>query len=158
MHNFSALLENQVSHSHSLLNRIRSLQHEDAENYGASKSVDTPDSQDKDINELLVPPVKTTTGPGNPFLAKLAIALGIAATITILSIYLKQPDQGPSLGIQYLTKDSSSSALDPSNVFTFKAFGYRVMLPESAPGYGICYTRSVVYPYHADVTLNLMVF
>lgn len=82
-------------------------------------------------------PVKTTKGPGNPFLAKLAIALGVAATITILSIYLKQPDQGPSLGIQYLAKDTSSSTLDASNVFTFKAFGYRVMLPESAPGYGI---------------------
>ncbi|KAK1355969.1 SNARE associated Golgi protein family [Heracleum sosnowskyi] len=79
--------------------RIRSFQHEDVENYEATKSVHTPDSQDKDINELLVHPVKTTTGPGNPFLAKLAIAL------------------------------------DASNVFTFKAFGYRVMLPESAPGW-----------------------
>lgn len=115
--------------------RIRSFQHEDAENYEATKSVDTPESQDKDINELLGHPVKTTTGPGNSFLAKLAIALGIAATITILSIYLKQPDQGPSLGIQYLAKDSSSSTLDASNVFTFKAFGYRVMIPESAPGW-----------------------
>lgn len=140
MHNVYILLKNQVSHSQVLHNRIRSFQHEDAENYEAPKSVDTPDDQDKDINELLVHQVKTTTGRGNSFLAKLAIALGVAATITILSIYLKQPDQGPSLGVQYLAKGSPSSTLDASNVFTFKAFGYRVMLPESAPGYGICYT------------------
>ena len=93
-----------------------------------------------------MPRVKTATGPGNSFLAKLAIALGIAATITLLSIYLKQPGQGPSLGIQYLVKDSSSSStLDANNVFTFKAFGYRVMLPQSALGYGICYMTLVFF-------------
>lgn len=107
-----------------------------------------------------MPQVKTATGPGNSFLAKLAIALGIAATITLLSIYLKQPGQGPSLGIQYLVKDSSSSStLDANNVFTFKAFGYRVMLPQSAPGYGICYMILVFFTLGMpDISLNIIVY
>ncbi|XP_059296686.1 uncharacterized protein LOC132049767 isoform X2 [Lycium ferocissimum] len=69
-------------------------------------------------------------------LAKLVIALGIAATVTFLSIGLKQPNQESNFGIQYLVDGSSSSTIaTPAPGFSFKAFGYRVMLPEYAPGW-----------------------
>lgn len=72
------------------------------------------------------------------FLAKLAIGLGIAVTITLLSIGLKQPSQEYSHGIQFLVDDPSSFTFPaPSAGFTFKAFGYRVVLPEYAPGHSL---------------------
>ncbi len=74
--------------------------------------------------------------PGSSFLAKVAIVLGIAATATVISICLKQPVLGSSLGIQFLAEGSSSSVMAAAPVgFTFKAFGYKVLLPEFAPGY-----------------------
>ena len=74
------------------------------------------------------------------FLAKIAIALGIAATITLISIGVKRPVLGSSLGFQFLPESSSSSVMAAQPVgFTFKAFGYRIVLPEYAPGYILVY-------------------
>lgn len=76
------------------------------------------------------------TSSGSSFLAKIAIVLGIAAIATVISIGIKQPVLGSSLGIQFLAEGSSSSVMaTPPVGFTFKAFGYRVILPEYAPGY-----------------------
>lgn len=78
------------------------------------------------------------SGKGSSFLAKLAIGLGVAATVTFLSIGFKEQNLGTSLGveIQRLADVSSSSSLAASSVgFSFKAFGYRVVLPQYAPGY-----------------------
>ena len=75
---------------------------------------------------------------GSNFLAILAIGLGVAATVTILSISLKQQNLDPSFGIeiQRVADVSSSSNLVSSPVgFSFKAYGYRVVLPPYAPGY-----------------------
>lgn len=123
--------------SSSNVGRIRSYQHEDTEDYEVKRSKDTPDEQDKVIvDELLVNRVNTTSGTGSSFLAKLAIVVGIAATATIILACFKQPNQGTSLGIQYLADGSSSSTLIAPDVgFTFKAFGYKFILPEYAPGY-----------------------
>ncbi|XP_047252229.1 uncharacterized protein LOC107841453 [Capsicum annuum] len=76
-----------------------------------------------------------TVRTGSPFLAKLAIVLGIAATVTFLAIGPKQPNQGSNFGIQFLVDGSSSSITStPAPRFSFKAFVCRVMLPEYAPG------------------------
>ncbi|XP_024030319.1 uncharacterized protein LOC112094207 [Morus notabilis] len=70
------------------------------------------------------------------FLAKIAIVVGIAATITLISIGVKRPVLGSSLGFQFLPESSSSSVMaSPPVGFAFKAFGYRILLPEYAPGW-----------------------
>lgn len=106
-----------------------------AKNYDAGHSEDAEEIVHKASDELTGSLEDKTVRTGSSFLAKLAIALGIAATITFLSIGLKQPNQGSNFGIQFLVDGSSSSTIStPAPGFSFKAFGYRVMLPEYAPG------------------------
>lgn len=77
-----------------------------------------------------------TADSESAFLSKLGILLGIAAAITLVSVGIKSPSQGTSHGIQFLLDGSSSSTLAaPTGAFSFRAFGYRVVLPEYAPGY-----------------------
>ncbi|CAK9162357.1 unnamed protein product [Ilex paraguariensis] len=115
---------------------VKSFQGEDAENYEAAISRNTPEGQNKVTDKVFENLENKTAGTESSFLAKLAIVLGIAATITLVSIGLKQPNQGRLLGFPYLADASSSSTLAaPAVGFTFKAFGYRVVLPEFAPGW-----------------------
>ncbi|XP_059660273.1 uncharacterized protein LOC132306744 isoform X2 [Cornus florida] len=114
----------------------RSSQHEDAESYEAAGSGVAREGQDQVVGEVLKNHESKTAGKEGSFLAKLAIALGIAATVTLVSVSLKQPAHGSSLGIQLLADGSSSSTLAASSSgFTFKAFGYKVVLPAYAPGW-----------------------
>uniref|UniRef100_A0A2N9J449 Uncharacterized protein n=2 Tax=Magnoliopsida TaxID=3398 RepID=A0A2N9J449_FAGSY len=111
------------------IDRIRSIQQDNAENYEEARSQDIVD------DEVLGNGNKGHD-PGSSFLAKVAIVLGIAATATVISICLKRPVLGSSLGIQFLAEGSSSSVMAAAPVgFTFKAFGYKVLLPEFAPGW-----------------------
>lgn len=117
-------------------NSVRSFQPDDAGDDDAA-SVNNSSNEGLRLNEELLNS-QQDTGKGSSFLVKLAIGLGIAATITILSVNLKQQNLGSSLGIevQRLADISSSSSLVTSSVgFSFKAFGYRVILPQYAPGY-----------------------
>ncbi|KAL5562104.1 hypothetical protein UlMin_031851 [Ulmus minor] len=116
--------------------RIRSHQQEEAENYEASKLEDVTNGEDSIFNEVLGNEKNAPPGSESSFLAKIAIALGIAATITLISVGMKWPVLGSSLGFQFLPESSSSSAVVAAPVgFTFKAFGYRIVLPEYAPGW-----------------------
>ncbi|PON60805.1 DedA family [Trema orientale] len=116
--------------------RIRSQQQEDADNSEAPLSKDIADIQDIISKEVLGDEKDTSTDFEFSFLAKIAIALGIATTITLISIGVKRPALGSSLGLQFLPEGSSSSAMAvPPVGFTFKAFGYRIVLPEYAPGW-----------------------
>lgn len=125
-------------------NRIGSFQNEDLENYEAAGLKDTPVEQDGDApvkeqsrisEEIFQNGEYETSGSGYSFLVKVAIALGVAVTATIISAGFKQP-VGSSFGFQCLVEDSSSSVLSATPVgFTFKAFGYRIVLPEYTPGY-----------------------
>ncbi|KAK4409211.1 hypothetical protein Sango_0502100 [Sesamum angolense] len=86
-----------------------------------------------------------TADSGSPFLSKLGIFLGIAAVITLVSVGIKPPSEGTSLGIQFLLDGSSSSTLAaPTGAFSFRAFGYRVVLPEYAPG-GVCISDMIPF-------------
>lgn len=131
---FSSIPFSNPSHSRS---SIRSFQPKDA-------GVDDASSNDIlnggiGANEELFKNQKDqSSGKSSSFLPKLAIGLGVAVTITVLSICLKQQTPGSSvgIGIQRLADVSSSSNLAASPVgFTFNAFGYRVVLPEYAPGW-----------------------
>ncbi|KAJ8430338.1 hypothetical protein Cgig2_008431 [Carnegiea gigantea] len=92
-----------------------------------------------EVNEgLFTDQTDRFSGKGGSFLAELAIAVGVAATITLVSIGLKQqtPDSSLGIGIQCLADGSSSSSIAASPAgFTFNAFGYEVVLPEYTPGW-----------------------
>ncbi|GAB2213712.1 hypothetical protein Drorol1_Dr00018025 [Drosera rotundifolia] len=98
--------------------------------------------ESKSIPETTVGDGVTTCGvhneksirQGSSFVAILAIAAGVALTITFISIR-KQPSLGSSFEIQSLADYSSSALATSSSGFTFKAVGYRIILPEYAPGW-----------------------
>lgn len=119
----------------SLSFRLRCIQQGDAEDFSAASSSDLIQEPDHS-NLVFGAQEEKFTGKNGSFLAKLAIALGIAATVTMVSLNIKRPELGSSLGIQCLADGSSSSVLASSSPgFSFKAFGYKVLLPEYAPGW-----------------------
>lgn len=95
------------------------------------------DGGDRVLDGIIIPEESKPTGAMSSFFAKLVIALGVAAMVTVVSVSLKQSVPGSSLlGVQCLADGSSSSVSAASTVgFNFKAFGYRVVLPEQAPGW-----------------------
>lgn len=120
-------------------NRIRSTKPNSGADYGVSSSDSL--NEGEIVNTELLEPKNSENGSN--FLAILAIGLGVAATVTILSIRLKQQNLDPSFSIeiQRLADVSSSSSLVSSTVgFSFQAFGYRVVLPQYAPGYVTSYS------------------
>lgn len=99
-------------------------------------SNDILDGKDGIDDELLGNVKNIQTGAESSFLAKITIALGIAATVTLISVIIKGPTIGSSNGLQFLPESSSSSAMAAAPVgFTFKVFGYSIVLPEYAPGW-----------------------
>ncbi|KAA8543482.1 hypothetical protein F0562_021023 [Nyssa sinensis] len=125
--------------------RIRSFQQEDTEIFEAKGSEDAQEGQDMVSDDVFGNRETTTAGVRSSILAKLAIVLGIAATVTLISVGLKRIIHGSTLGVQYLADGSSSSTLaTPAAGFTFKAFGYKVVLPEYAPGYAPGYFPCLV--------------
>nr|XP_043620701.1 uncharacterized protein LOC122592518 [Erigeron canadensis] len=114
--------------------RIRSFQPDGAEYSDSASYIDKSERRDEIADVILESSKDKTNGTRSSLLAQLAIVLGIAATATLLSICLKQPNQGPSSGIQILAGGASASA-PPSVGFSFSAFGYRIILPEYTPGW-----------------------
>lgn len=84
---------------------------------------------------------------GSSFLAKLAIAVGIAATVTIISLWFKMPTFGPSSVFPYLADVSSVPASSPAGL-TLTIFGYRVQLPEYTPGYALNLGLEFCFPLY----------
>lgn len=116
--------------------RIRRFQSKDSRNYEAAK--DTQGDLDLPSDEAVVNKKNEPTSTGSSFLLILAIVLGVAAIFTIMSVGLKQSSTGSFFGVQFLAEGSPSPVMAASPIgFTFKAFGYRIILPEYAPGYAI---------------------
>lgn len=113
---------------------IRSFRGEEAEYSDTAGYINNSEGQDETADVILGSQQNKTTGTRSSLLAQLAILLGVAATITLLSICLKQPNQGSSSGIQILAGGSSTSAVQTVG-FSFNAFGYKVILPEYTPGW-----------------------
>ncbi|KAD3068497.1 hypothetical protein R6Q59_017486 [Mikania micrantha] len=113
---------------------FRSLKQEDEDYSDNANNINNSERRDEIIDVILGSQETKTTGTRSSLLAQLAILLGIAVTVTLLSIFLKQPNQGPTFGIQILDMGAYTSAV-PSIGFSFNAFGYRVVLPEYTPGW-----------------------
>ncbi|CAM8907518.1 unnamed protein product [Rhodiola kirilowii] len=94
------------------------------------------ENNQRNLNSDEIPAAEMDTEINNTdsFLIKLVLGLGVAVAFTFLSIPIKMPGQGPSFALHSLADASSSSS--PSHLgFAFQAFGYRVLLPEYAPGW-----------------------
>ncbi|XP_058206932.1 uncharacterized protein LOC131320282 isoform X2 [Rhododendron vialii] len=115
---------------------IRNFQDEDAETFEVASSRETTEGQDKVADQVFGNPENRTTGTGISFLVKLAIALGVAATITLISVGFKRYMNGSPQGVNYLGHGSPASVLTaPSAGFTLNVFGHKVVIPEYAPGW-----------------------
>ncbi|XP_072970883.1 uncharacterized protein [Typha angustifolia] len=102
----------------------------------ASVSGTEPSSSGDEVNDMLEQLEVKSSNLWKPFLGKLVVALGIAATVSILSIYFKWPASGSSFRLPVLVEGSSQSYLAPAPVgFTFTLFGHRVIIPERTPGW-----------------------
>ncbi|CAK8541570.1 unnamed protein product [Lathyrus sativus] len=120
---------------HHFRNRIRCFKQEGEENYEALKSKDIPDKQVRLSNEVQTNGKERHNKTEIPFLATIAIALGIAAIATYASIR-QQPILGSPSGLQILSQGSSSSTVAPVAAgFTFEVFGFSVIIPQYAPGW-----------------------
>ncbi|PIN10949.1 hypothetical protein CDL12_16439 [Handroanthus impetiginosus] len=116
--------------------RIKSFQHDSDESSDAAKSEVISEDQNTASDIATGNLESKTAANGSSFLSKLGILLGIAAVITLVSVGLKPSSLGTSIGIQNLLDGSSSSTLAaPTGAFSFQVFGYRVVLPEYAPGW-----------------------
>ncbi|XP_065871624.1 uncharacterized protein [Euphorbia lathyris] len=108
--------------------RIRSYQRGDAESYEEADG--NLDRQSRPAKDIFRNQRDNTTASGNSFLIILAIAVGVAA-VYMISFGLKQNSLGSFFGVQCLTENAQSSV-----GFSFKFFGYRIILPDYAPGPG----------------------
>lgn len=82
-------------------------------------------------------------GGGSSFLSNLGILLGVAAVVTLVLVGIKPPNLGTSAGIQFLQDGAASTLVSPTAAFSFRAFGYTVVLPEYAPGYACYYSSHI---------------
>nr|CAD1831757.1 unnamed protein product [Ananas comosus var. bracteatus] len=116
--------------------RMQSFSRFDFQITKASVSGLEPSNDDNEINEMLEGLEAKPSSPGTSFLAKLAVAVGIAATVTLISVYLKWPSSGTSFSFLHFVDDSSQSNPLPSPVgFTLELFGNKIVLPERTLGW-----------------------
>ncbi|KAL8058037.1 hypothetical protein ABFX02_04G222500 [Erythranthe guttata] len=116
--------------------RIESVQHDNAESSDTAKSEVIPEDGNMASDIAIGSLGNKAAGNGSSLLPILGILLGIAALITLISVGVKPLSLGTSTGIQYVLDGSSSPTLAaPASAFSFRAFGYKFVLPEYAPGW-----------------------
>ncbi|KAJ3708120.1 hypothetical protein LUZ61_011825 [Rhynchospora tenuis] len=94
---------------------------------------DLPDGNDE-ITEMLTSVETKSSSAGSSFLAKLAVAIGVAVTITLVSVYMRQQGSSltePSFSFPQILDASSESPVG----FTLTLFGKKIILPERTPGW-----------------------
>uniref|UniRef100_A0A0A9DCA2 Uncharacterized protein n=1 Tax=Arundo donax TaxID=35708 RepID=A0A0A9DCA2_ARUDO len=90
----------------------------------------------EDVNEIIDAVEVEYTTPGASFLAKVAVAIGVMATATVISLFMKQPSSGPSFSLpQIVDASAQSDAAAVTIGYTFSMFGKKVIIPEYTPGY-----------------------
>ena len=95
-----------------------------------------PSAGGGDTSEIIDAVEVESSNPGASFLAKVAVALGVAVTVTVISIFLKQPTSGPSFSLPQIIDASTQSDTAAATIgYTFSLFGKMVIIPEYTPGY-----------------------
>ncbi|XP_039788508.1 glycerophosphodiester phosphodiesterase GDPDL7-like [Panicum virgatum] len=94
-----------------------------------------PSPGGEDANEIIDAVEVVSTTPGASFLAKVAVAIGIAATVAVISFIMKQPSTGPSFSLPQIVDASAQYDVAATIGYTFSAFGKRVIIPEYTPGW-----------------------
>ncbi|PKA57787.1 hypothetical protein AXF42_Ash015164 [Apostasia shenzhenica] len=125
--------------------RTRCSWSRDIENLKESKYQIPPNEGVEIVNEKLDVWEAEASRPGISFLAKLAITLGIAATITLGSVYLKWSSSASSFSLPiYIAGSSQSGAALSAAGFTFTFMGYKIIIPELTPG-GVCISDMIPF-------------
>jgi len=102
----------------------------------ASVSGAGPSSDSEDLNEVIDAVEVESATPGASLLAKMAVAIGIAATATVISLVMKEPSSGPSFSLPQIVDASTQSDTAAATIgYTFSLFGKKVIIPEYTPGY-----------------------
>ncbi|KAG2649051.1 hypothetical protein PVAP13_1NG083200 [Panicum virgatum] len=110
----------------------------------ASVSRAEPSPGGEDANEIIDAVEVVSTTPGASFLAKVAVAIGIAATVAVISFIMKQPSTGPSFSLPQIVDASAQYDVAATIGYTFSAFGKRVIIPEYTPG-GVCISDMIPF-------------
>ncbi|KAI5001254.1 hypothetical protein ZWY2020_025904 [Hordeum vulgare] len=90
-----------------------------------------PSAGGDDASEIIDAVEVEPSNPGASFLAKVAVAMGVAVTVTAISIFVKQPSFGPSFSLPQII---DASAQSDTVGYTFSQFGKKVIIPEYTPG------------------------
>lgn len=115
--------------------RIRSFCRCDAGSVKASTSGVNPSNEEDDMSEMLDGLKVNNSNLRSSLLAKLAVMLGIAATVTLISACKKLPS-GSSFQLPHFVNSLSQSAPVPMPTgFTLTIFGCQIVLPEYTPGW-----------------------
>ncbi|KAL6567101.1 hypothetical protein OROMI_015505 [Orobanche minor] len=116
--------------------RTRGYQHDSVECSGDLNSEVSPDDQNGASDITTGNIENKPAGKRSSLLLKLGILLAVAVVITFVSAGVKPPSPAKSMGNRFLLDGSSSSTFSaPTNSFSFRAFGYSIVLPEYAPGW-----------------------
>ncbi|KAG8058318.1 hypothetical protein GUJ93_ZPchr0002g25171 [Zizania palustris] len=101
----------------------------------ASASGAEPSSGGEDASEIIEAMEVESSGPAASFLAKVALALGVAATATVVSLFMKQPSSGPAFSLPQIIDASVPPDAAAAIGYTFSLFGKKVVIPEYTPGW-----------------------
>uniref|UniRef100_A0A0D3F1Q7 Uncharacterized protein n=1 Tax=Oryza barthii TaxID=65489 RepID=A0A0D3F1Q7_9ORYZ len=89
----------------------------------------------EDASEIIDAMEVKSSSTAASFLAKVALALGVAATATVISLFMRQPSSGPSFSLPQIVDASAPPDAAATIGYTFSLFGKKVIVPEYTPGW-----------------------
>uniref|UniRef100_A0A0D9YNG3 Uncharacterized protein n=1 Tax=Oryza glumipatula TaxID=40148 RepID=A0A0D9YNG3_9ORYZ len=80
----------------------------------------------EDASEIIDAMEVKSSSTAASFLAKVALALGVAATATVISLFMRQPSSGPSFSLPQIVDASAPPDAAATIGYTFSLFGKKV--------------------------------
>uniref|UniRef100_A0A0E0JWJ6 Uncharacterized protein n=1 Tax=Oryza punctata TaxID=4537 RepID=A0A0E0JWJ6_ORYPU len=102
---------------------------------GAEPSAAAGAGGGEDASEIIDAMEVKSSSTAASFLAKVALALGVAATATVISLFMRQPSSGPSFSLPQIIDASAPPDAAATIGYTFPLFGKKVIVPEYTPGW-----------------------
>ncbi|KAI5012796.1 hypothetical protein ZWY2020_025062 [Hordeum vulgare] len=90
-----------------------------------------PSAGGGDAGEIIDAVEVEPSNPGASFLAKVTVAMGVAVTVTAISIFVKQPSSGSSFSLPQII---DASAQSDTIGYTFSQFAKKVIILEYTQG------------------------